>query len=300
MIRAQHDWWVQSEHAGRALHDLHQACAAVAGQHGESSTNLMESNTPLCHLPEVKLQNYMIALLRFPLLGRPTAASNSSLSFEDKIQCYWAKFPTSVSLCALHEDTRCSKTIVEDLARKYTFVGPAPRFLTAELLGGCGVRKLQVQSLEFLRTLRDAVSKKFQVQHWLYSLQVNPCDFCHFASALQDKDAGHSFCNHARSHGCTSMHSLRWTMLKQEDELVKCKLSRLHGTFLAQAWHTLSLTERVYLARNIDWALLTPSQGEAHSKTPIQQKAIRRILRTFGEGRFFWVRFRNGYTQLLK
>ena len=123
----------------------------------------------------------MASLLAFALLGRPAAASNADLPFEDKVQCYWAKFPASVSLCALHEDPHCSTIVVEELAKKYTFVGPAPRYLTAELLGGVGKRSLQVRSFTVLRGLRDAVEEKFKVQHWLYSLQVNPCDFCHFS-----------------------------------------------------------------------------------------------------------------------
>ena len=240
----------------------------------------------------------MMALLAFPLIGRPTAASNPNLPFEDKVQCYWAKFPASVSLCALHEDPQCASNRVEDLAKSYTFVGPAPRYMTAELLGGCGSRQLQVQSLKFLRRLRDAVAEKFKAHHWLYSLQVNPCDFCHFASALVGKAGDHSFEKHFRGDLQTPSQCIRWTLLSREDEIVKFRLSRLRETMYARDWHNLKLTDRVFLARNVCWDLLTPPQTDVQSDR-IAYRAIRRTLRTLKDCRFIWVRSRDGYQLVL-
>ena len=42
-------------------------------------------------------------------------------------------------------------------------------------------------SLDIINVVRREVRKKMKVRHKSYSIQVNPCDYCHFCTAVEKK-----------------------------------------------------------------------------------------------------------------
>ena len=100
------------------------------------------------------------------------------------------KFIFSSLLCLLEEVAgEPGAAVINTLGQEYTFIGPAPRYLFAGLLGNAASTKCQRPVLGVLRNSQREVAQKFGVRHWLYNLQICPCDFCHFALAVIDKRA---------------------------------------------------------------------------------------------------------------
>ena len=77
------------------------------------------------------------------------------------------------------------QAVIKHLLKEYTFIGPAPRYLLAELKGGVTVKSLYKSTWDSLRVLQAAVVETFGVSHAMYNLQINPCDFCHFATLMR-------------------------------------------------------------------------------------------------------------------
>ena len=117
----------------------------------------------------------MESILAFPLLGRPKSSAGSSCGFQDKIQCYWAKFPFSCCQLVLQDIvTRRSRASSSDLIAQvdhnYTFIGPAPRYLYSALKGDPKSVVLHRQVLSDLRIIRNHFAESLGVDHTLYAV----------------------------------------------------------------------------------------------------------------------------------
>ena len=90
-----------------------------------------------CRLEQIDnlAKELMFSLLRWPLMGRPSVARNTRRDFEMDIHCYWAKFPFNTSLQLLLRELPAHQAVIKHLLKEYTFIGPAPRYLLAELKG---------------------------------------------------------------------------------------------------------------------------------------------------------------------
>ena len=126
---------------------------------------------------------YTRSLLLLQLLGRPTAAVQEE--FPRAIQCYWSKFCFSHSLLLAETLRPQHLQQIRDIASHLTFVGPAPRYLVAELLGDGDNKAKQAESWQFLAKLNEALKGRLGVAHWLYTLQVVPCTMHRAGCILQ-------------------------------------------------------------------------------------------------------------------
>ena len=57
------------------------------------------------------------------------------------------------------------QAVIKHLLKEYTFIGPAPRYLLAELKGGVTVKSLYKSTWDSLRVLQAAVVETFGVSH---------------------------------------------------------------------------------------------------------------------------------------
>jgi hypothetical protein len=218
--------------------------------------------------------------LDFPLLGRPRRSQTDS--FATTVQCYWAKFPfnTVISL-RLHIATDYTEAL-EYIAQRYTFVGPAPRYLYSTLMGNVKSSLFQGLSLSALRTVQSAVFEKFGIRHHLYTLQKNPCDLCHFAGAVYGKKDDADFRLHVRGGG-ESKSRHQWLMhMALENRMIRISLSFLAPLsggmrHFADKWADLTTAQKVFLARAFDI-----SEGLDFQKLKQQMRAIK-------NSRFAWM-----------
>ena len=83
-----------------------------------------------------RVRSFMVMLARYPLMGRPTEARSDRVDFTAICQCYWAKFPLSCAFKMLQRLVPPSAlSTLNDIANRYTFLGPAPKYLLAEVRG---------------------------------------------------------------------------------------------------------------------------------------------------------------------
>ena len=122
----------------------------------------------------------MQTILTFPLLGRPVYVRKVGSKFLDCIHCYWAKFLFSCSTALLRSISSASEDALRETDCKYSFIGPAPRFLYATFRGDRDSRQHRRKCLDDLRLVRDFVAEQFCVEHAVYNIQISPCEFQHF------------------------------------------------------------------------------------------------------------------------
>ena len=205
----------------------------------------------------------MYGLLRFPLMGRPSASHEV---FESAIQCYWGKFPLNSLFSLLCKQVGTKEFVVSDILKRYTFIGSAPRYLCAELLGDINERRYYRRSLEFLRQVRDAVENKFRVSHTVYTIQISPCDLSHFSTLIRpdDDESRDGFktdpCFFARAGNLSVQRVQLLNEASLEERIIRSSLkvfAPLEESGLQhfrERWTQLSLPERVWLARFTDVA----------------------------------------------
>ena len=199
----------------------------------------------------------MFSFLRFPLMGRPRLARDDRRDFAADIHCYWAKFPFNVCLQLLLRELPSQRDATECLLAQYSFIGPAPRYLLATLKGDVGDKLLYKSTLEALQKLQSLVQQAFGVSHAMYSLQINPCDLCHFVTLMRP-DKPDRVVEPAGFARAGSISSSRLSLLNSaliESKLIKANLqifaplSRVGMQHFSERWFTYDVFQRAWLAR---------------------------------------------------
>ncbi len=236
---------------------------------------------------ELATKEFMSSLLHFPLMGRPRRPHDEL--FTESLHCYWAKFPFNVCTAWLFKVGQHVADAALHVVLRYTFIGPAPRFMHAELLGDVKSVMHRGMVLRLLQELQQHVKMQFQIDHWIYALQVNPCDFCHFAGAMhriQHRDT-HDFRFHSRGKGMTAIRQQLLTTLKLENSQIRVNLFLLapleNGMrHFADKWEELTMSQRVWMCRCID-----PSLGQ-------DLKKLKKIIAGVRNDRLAWLRSATG------
>jgi hypothetical protein len=257
---------------------------------GEAATKLLALHVSMSQSKgdiDQATRELMLSLLKFPLMGRPRRP-HADL-FLDSVHCYWSKFPFNVCTAWLFKVGPNVADPAMHVALHYSFIGPAPRFMHAELMGNVKSSMYKDMVLHLLQELQQHVKMQFRVDHWLYSLQVNPCDFCHFAGALHQikhKEI-HDFSFHARGTGMSAIRQQLLTTLKLENSQIRINLFLLAPLedgmrHFADKWEQLTVSQRVWLCRCID-----PSQQQ-------DLKKLKKIIAGVKNDQLVWLRSATG------
>ena len=205
-------------------------------------------------------------------MGRPAARSAHACGYN----CYWAKFPLS-AISNLLGHTCEDHPLVSKLVARFSFIGPAPRYLYAKLRGDLKAKKYHNETLRILGRVQRALEKRFGISLSRYAVQVNPCDFCHFCCALE----------HKHSQSCGPDCALTFNEYLRVDKLVRSGIpspgrlqllltnamerdaiatrvallslgdaSNIALEYYRSWWHTYTVQQQAYLLRHCDAASL--------------------------------------------
>ena len=213
-------------------------CAAAVAPKFIALRCLLESSEVVAHRDVRRAtRQLMESILAFPLLGRPKSLAASSCGFLDQIQCYWAKFPFSCCQLVLRDIvTRRSRASSSDLIAQvdhnYTFIGPAPRYLYSALMGDPESVVLHRQVLSDLCIIRNHFAESLGVDHTLYAVQINPCDWQHFIRARLGFPASSRIRLGMRAGAISPLASSRTNKSSLEETMIRWRFSVLRQNVL--------------------------------------------------------------------
>ena len=138
---------------------------------------------------EQATENVLNSFISIPLIGAPAVLNVKSATYTRTAQSYRPKFLLSYSFVVLRRvvPQSCVNEI-DDLARKYTSYGPAPRFLFNELTDASGHCQ-DTGFVAFAKKFRDAIALNCGLDLELYSIQYLPCMFHRACPALSSARA---------------------------------------------------------------------------------------------------------------
>ena len=154
------------------------------------------------------------------------------------------------------------------LSNTFTFVGPAPRYMIAELMGNVKDGTFYLKAPSSLNLVREAILQQFGVDHTSYAVQVNPCDLCHFCTLMRpDKLLGDAnMAADPSTYGRAGSISLsRLSLLnlaRVEEENIKMRLFHLaplapeahQMRHFSERWANYSVEQRAWIARFLQYA----------------------------------------------
>ena len=159
------------------------------------------------------------------------------------------------------------------MALHLTFIGPAPRYLIAELLGDGDKKSKQAEAWAFLVSLNNALRARLHIHHWLYTLQVVPCTMHRGGCILQNGSPLSSF----RAGHLTKYRSNLQYTFKLELQLIKQRLLFLKALpFISERWDHLSIDQKACLLRDTD---LEQCAGSPESVKEYLSKQLRFFMK---------------------
>lgn len=260
-------WWDRSLLASRTFLDILSAVLSSSSTSADVSTAVIV---------------YMRALLSFPLIGRPSAAVNPTVCFCDAVHCYWAKFLFSHSLLVLEDLSPDSQDRVDFICTTFTFVGPAPCILLAELWNSHGDKEYQRHSLAFIGQLAALVNDRLGTRHTAYAIQITACDFHRAAQILDRASAGEEVLSF-RAGRATSARAWLETFAKDEEQLIRIRsaLALRFCRAVSERWGSLTADQKAWVLREFD--------ASKPDDVDVCRKA-RDALRLYAKREFSWHR----------
>eukprot|EP00439_Symbiodinium_sp_Y106_P054011 s3398_g7.t1 len=179
-------------------------------------------------------RKFMLGLLQFPLLGRPSALNKPFLS---SIHCYWSKFLFSCACNVLRKQVDAPEELLRQVDERFTFIGPAPRALFGALRGDASNPKSHRRCLGDLRHVRDWIGAELRVQHALCNIQIAPCDFQRFVRAREAFQCAGGPAQGIHGAGFTSTRGLLLSLALCEESMLQARaVAVMQHDWVKQHW----------------------------------------------------------------
>lgn len=238
--------------------DLQPTWWAMAGQSAAKLVSLLSEliETPLdagLGSLNIAAERLIESFIAIPVVGAPNKLKIANPTHERVSKCYRAKFLLSYTFNVLRNACPEKAALVDQLARRYTTYGPAPRLLVKHLTGAKEDDSV-LGCVAFCRSLRDALAQRFSLDLELYSLQYAPCLF-HRACPLLAR-ARNQQDRHVLQRGISDARQRALDAADLEEALLASKLAYIRArSRLWQEVVPLSVLHRARFFREFDLEL---------------------------------------------